>query len=143
VINHARIALASGRHASDHDKMWPAIPVSRPVSSKSAGFGPAGFYQLDPERSMTKTELIDAIVAGVDGLTKTKAEQALNATLNSIVDAVAKGDSLSLIGFGTFSKGERSERVARNPRTGEEIKVDAAKTVKFKAGQKFKDAVNR
>jgi len=45
--------------------------------------------------------------------------------------------------FGTFSKGERGERMARNPRTGEEIKVEAAKTVKFKAGEKFKDAVNQ
>ncbi|RWA51139.1 hypothetical protein AU476_25135 [Cupriavidus sp. UYMSc13B] len=87
---------------------------------------------------MTKSELIDAISAGVDGLTKAKAEQALNA----IMDAVGKGDTLSLIGFGTFSQGERGERTARNPRTGEEVKVEAAKTVKFKAGQKFKDAVN-
>ncbi|QYY33611.1 HU family DNA-binding protein (plasmid) [Cupriavidus pinatubonensis] len=92
---------------------------------------------------MTKSELIDAIAAGVDGLTKTKAEQALNATLAAIMDAVAKGDTLTLVGFGTFNKGDRAERTARNPRTGEEIKVEAAKTVRFKAGQKFKDAVNQ
>ena len=89
---------------------------------------------------MTKTELIDAIASGVDGLTKAKAEQALNVTLAAIMESVGKGDAVSLIGFGTFS--ERAERMARNPRTGEEIKVEAAKTVKFKAGQKFKDAVN-
>ncbi|HEY0662941.1 MAG TPA: HU family DNA-binding protein [Lysobacter sp.] len=92
---------------------------------------------------MTKSELIDAIAAGVDGMTKTKAEEALNVMLGAIMDAVGKGDTLSLIGFGTFSQGERSERVGRNPRTGEEIKVEAAKTVKFKAGQKFKEAVNQ
>ena len=63
---------------------------------------------------MTKTELIDAIAAGVDGLTKAKAEQALNVTLGAIMDAVAKGETLSLIGFGTFSKGERGERMARH-----------------------------
>ena len=91
---------------------------------------------------MTKSDLVDAIAAGVDGLSKTKAEQALNATLNAIVEAVAKGETLSLVGFGAFSKGERAERTARNPRTGEEIKVEAAKTVKFKAGQRFKEAVN-
>lgn len=91
---------------------------------------------------MTKSELIDAIAAGVDGLTKSKAEHALNATLNAIMDAVARGETLSLIGFGTFSKGERGERIARNPRTGEEITVQAAKTVKFKAGRRFKSAVN-
>uniref|UniRef100_UPI003F499153 HU family DNA-binding protein n=1 Tax=Cupriavidus taiwanensis TaxID=164546 RepID=UPI003F499153 len=87
--------------------------------------------------------MIDAIAAGVDGMTKAKAEQVLNVTLNSIMDAVAKGDTLNLIGFGSFSKGDRAERMARNPQTGEEIKVSAAKTVKFKAGQKFKDAVNK
>lgn len=91
---------------------------------------------------MTKAELIDAIAAGVDDLSKTKAEQVLNATLSAIIDAVAKGETLTLVGFGAFSKGERGERTARNPRTGEEITVQAAKTVKFKAGQKFKDAVN-
>ncbi len=91
---------------------------------------------------MTKTELIDAIANGVDGLTKAKAEQALNVLMSTVMEAVSNGDSVSLIGFGTFSQGERGERMARNPRTGEEIKVAAAKTVKFKAGQKFKDAVN-
>ncbi|QCC05547.1 HU family DNA-binding protein (plasmid) [Cupriavidus necator H16] len=92
---------------------------------------------------MTKAELIEAIAAGVDGLTKAKAEEALNVTLHAIMDAVAKGDALSLVGFGTFSKGERAERMARNPRTGEEIKVEAARTVKFKAGQRFREAVNQ
>ncbi|WP_423200711.1 DNA-binding protein HU-beta (plasmid) [Cupriavidus sp. H19C3] len=91
---------------------------------------------------MTKSELVDAVARSVDGLTKTKAEQVLNATLDAIVEAVGRGETLSLIGFGTFSKGERGERMARNPRTGEEIRIDAAKTVKFKAGQRFKDAVN-
>ena len=92
---------------------------------------------------MTKAELIDAIAAGVDGLTKTKAEQVLNVTLTAIMEAVAKGDGLNLMGFGSFSKGERGERLARNPRTGDEIKVEAAKTVKFKAGQRFREAVNQ
>ncbi|CAM3371223.1 MULTISPECIES: HU family DNA-binding protein [Cupriavidus] len=91
---------------------------------------------------MTKSELIDAIAAGVDGLTKAKAEQALNVTLSAIMDTVARGDALNLVGFGSFSKGERGERIARNPRTGEKITVDAAKTVKFRPGQKFKDAAN-
>ncbi|WP_455289529.1 HU family DNA-binding protein [Cupriavidus necator] len=92
---------------------------------------------------MTKAELIDAIAEGVDGLTKTKAEEVLSVTLTAIMEAVAKGEGLNLVGFGSFSKGERSERLARNPRTGEEIKVEAAKTVKFKAGQRFREAVNQ
>ncbi|MFC4519568.1 MULTISPECIES: HU family DNA-binding protein [Cupriavidus] len=92
---------------------------------------------------MTKSELIDAIAAGVDGLTKAKAEDVLNVTLTAIMEAVASGDGLNLVGFGSFSRGERGERLARNPRTGEEIKVEAAKTVKFKAGQRFREAVNQ
>ena len=59
---------------------------------------------------MTKTELIDAIASGVDGLTKAKAEQALNVTLAAIMESVGKGDAVSLIGFGTFSQGRRGIR---------------------------------
>lgn len=92
---------------------------------------------------MTKVELINAIAANVEGLTKAKAELALNAILSSIVEAVAQGEGLSLIGFGTFSQGARGECKARNPRTGEEIKIGATRTIKFKPGQKFKAAVNR
>ncbi|WP_354678333.1 HU family DNA-binding protein [Cupriavidus plantarum] len=91
---------------------------------------------------MNKAELIEAIAANVDGVSKAKAEQVLNATLKAIIDAVASGATLSLVGFGSFNPGERVARMARNPRTGEEIKIAAARTVKFKAGQKFKEAVN-
>ena len=72
---------------------------------------------------MTKTELIDAIASGVDGLTKAKAEQALNVTLAAIMESVGKGDAVSLIGFGTFSQGERAERMARNPRTAKKSRL--------------------
>ena len=68
---------------------------------------------------------------------------ALNAALDSIKKAVAKGDSVTLVGFGSFSSGKRAARTGRNPRTGETIKIPAAKTVKFSAGQGFKDAVNK
>ena len=64
-------------------------------------------------------------------------------TLAAIMESVGKGDAVSLIGFGTFSQGERAERMARNPRTGEAIKIPATKTVKFTAGKGFKDAVNK
>lgn len=91
---------------------------------------------------MNKADLVDAIARGVDGLSKAKAEEVLNATLSAIIGAVAGGDTVSLVGFGSLGRGERTTRVARNPRTGEEISVPAVKTVKFKAGQRFKDAVN-
>lgn len=90
---------------------------------------------------MNKTELIDAIAADCD-LSKAAAQRALDSIVNNVVQAVANGDSVQLVGFGTFASGNRAERTGRNPRTGEEIKIAAAKTVKFSAGKAFKDAVN-
>jgi DNA-binding protein HU-beta len=91
---------------------------------------------------MNKTELIDAVAADCD-LSKAAAQRAVESVLNQIVGAVAQGDSVQLVGFGTFANGTRAERTGRNPRTGEEIKIAAAKTVKFSAGKAFKDAVNK
>ncbi|AEI80170.1 HU family DNA-binding protein [Cupriavidus taiwanensis] len=91
---------------------------------------------------MNKGELVSAIAAEAE-LSNAAAERALNAALDSIKKAVAKGDSVTLVGFGSFSAGKRAARTGRNPRTGETIKIPAAKTVKFSAGQGFKDAVNK
>jgi DNA-binding protein HU-beta len=91
---------------------------------------------------MNKTELIDAIAAECD-LSKAAAQRALDSIVNNVVKAVANGSSVQLVGFGTFASGKRAERTGRNPRTGEEIKIAAAKTVKFSAGKAFKDAVNK
>jgi DNA-binding protein HU-beta len=92
--------------------------------------------------AMNKGELVSAIAAEAE-LSNAAAERALNAALDSIKKAVAKGDSVTLVGFGSFSSGKRAARTGRNPRTGETIKIPAAKTVKFSAGQGFKDAVNK
>lgn len=91
---------------------------------------------------MTKADLIDAIADGAD-LTKVKADEALTIALDAIKKAVAKGDSVQLVGFGSFSSGSRAARMGRNPKTGEAIKIAASKTVKFTAGKAFKDAVNK
>lgn len=90
---------------------------------------------------MNKSELIEA-VADAAGLTKADAGRAIDATVAAITDTLSKGDSLSLIGFGTFSISERAARTGRNPRTGETIQIKAAKLPKFKAGKALKDAVN-
>ena len=82
---------------------------------------------------MNKTELIEKIAAGAE-LTKVDAKKALDATLKAITDAVVAGDKVALIGFGTFSVAERPAREGINPRTGEKIKIEAKKVVKFKAG---------
>jgi DNA-binding protein HU-beta len=91
---------------------------------------------------MNKAELIDAIAADCD-LSKTAAQRALDSMVANVTKAVAKGESVQLVGFGTFAAGTRAARTGRNPRTGEEIKIAAAKTVKFSAGKAFKDAVNQ
>jgi DNA-binding protein HU-beta len=90
---------------------------------------------------MNKVELVDAMAADA-GLTKKDAEAALKAFTNSVSKAMAKGESVQLIGFGTFEVGERAERQGRNPKTGETITIAAAKTAKFKAGKALKDLVN-
>lgn len=91
---------------------------------------------------MNKAELIEVIAKDAK-LSKAAAQAALDATVAAVVKAVTKGDSVSLVGFGSFSSGKRAARTGRNPQTGESIKIPAAKTVKFSAGKAFKDAVNK
>ncbi|MGR9046341.1 MAG: HU family DNA-binding protein [Gammaproteobacteria bacterium] len=90
---------------------------------------------------MNKSELIDAI-AESSGLTKADAGRALDGFLGAVTTALSNGDSLALVGFGTFSVKERAERKGRNPQTGDEITIKAAKIPTFKAGKSLKDAVN-
>ena len=90
---------------------------------------------------MKKVELVEA-VAKKTGLTKADANRALDATLAAITGALAKGDSVPLVGFGTFKTAKRAAREGRNPRTGETVKIAARKAVTFKAGTALKDSVN-
>ena len=90
---------------------------------------------------MNKTQLIEAVAAKTD-LTKKGAEAAVAAVLESIEDALAAGEKVQLIGFGTFEVKERAERIGRNPATGAEIKIEACKYPAFSAGAKLKEKVN-
>jgi DNA-binding protein HU-beta len=90
---------------------------------------------------MNKSDLIDAIAKAAD-ISKAAAGRALDATVDSIKKSLKKGDSVSLVGFGTFAVGKRAARTGRNPRTGAAIKIKAAKVPKFRAGKGLKDAVN-
>ena len=90
---------------------------------------------------MNKSDLVDAIAKSAD-ISKAAAGRALDATVESIKKALKKGDTVSLVGFGTFKVGKRAARTGRNPRTGEAIKIKAAKVPKFSAGKGLKDAVN-
>lgn len=91
---------------------------------------------------MKKTELIAAI-AEQSGLTKKDAEKALNATIDTIIKAVAEGDKIQLTGFGTFEQRQRNARTGCDPRTGNTIEIPASKVPAFKAGKGFKDIVNK
>ena len=91
---------------------------------------------------MKKTELI-AAVAEQRGLSKKDAEKALNATIDTIIKAVAEGDKIQLTGFGTFEQRQRNARTGCDPRTGNTIEIPASKVPAFKAGKGFKDIVNK
>ena len=86
---------------------------------------------------MNKVELVAAIAADA-GLTNKDAGAALDAVVVNITKALKKGDTVQLIGFGTFSVAKRAARVGRNPQTGKPLKIKAAKVPKFKAGAKLK-----
>ena len=90
---------------------------------------------------MNKQELVDAVALAV-GTSKSAAAETIDAFIAVVTQAVAEGDGVQLIGFGSFSTGHRAARTGRNPRTGETLHIAAAKTVKFTAGKAFKDTVN-
>jgi DNA-binding protein HU-beta len=90
---------------------------------------------------MNKSDLIDDIAASA-GLSKADAGRALDSLVKSVTKALKKGDTVSLVGFGTFSVRARAARTGRNPRTGETIMIKASKNPAFKAGKALKDAVN-
>lgn len=90
---------------------------------------------------MNKSELIERVALAAD-ISKASAGRAVEAALTAVKDALNEGGSVTLVGFGTFYVSERSERSGRNPRTGEEITVAAAKTPRFRAGKALKDALN-
>jgi DNA-binding protein HU-beta len=90
---------------------------------------------------MNKAQLIEAVSSNAN-VTKVDAENILNAALDAIKKSVKKGDDVTLIGFGTFTKSKRKARMGRNPRTGVAIKIKAAKVPKFRPGKALKDALN-
>jgi len=139
------------------------IAVTTPEESRDAlinrmsEMGAIGFIEqeggltgyFEPKQSlqkggkiMTKAEMIEKIVAGAD-LSKADASRALDAALDAIKGALKKGQKVTLVGFGTFSVTKRKARMGRNPRTGQEIKIAAAKTPKFTAGKALKDAIRK
>lgn len=90
---------------------------------------------------MNKTELINQI-AGSAEISKAAAGRALDSAIAAVKGALKQGDSVSLVGFGTFYVGERAARTGRNPHTGKALEIKAAKSPKFRPGKSLRDAVN-
>ncbi len=90
---------------------------------------------------MNKAEMIEQIAQAAE-ISKSAAERAIDAMVVAIKSNLKKGNMVTLVGFGTFHVGKRAARVGRNPRTGAEIKIKAARVPKFRAGKALKDAVN-
>lgn len=90
---------------------------------------------------MNKSELIDAVATGAD-ISKADAGRAVDALVGTVTDALKKGDSVTLVGFGTFLVRDRAARTGRNPKTGAVLQIAASKVPAFKAGKALKDAVN-
>jgi DNA-binding protein HU-beta len=93
------------------------------------------------EMSVNKSELIEQISKKAE-LSKIDAGRALDAVMDTVTNALKEGDSVALVGFGTFSVKDRAARTGRNPQTGKEIQIAAAKVAGFKAGKGLKEAVN-
>ena len=89
---------------------------------------------------MNKSELVEATAKAAD-ISKAAAGRALSAVIDSVVKAVAKGDTVTLVGFGTFKSAQRAARTGKNPKTGEAIKIAATTVPRFTAGAGFKAAV--
>lgn len=89
---------------------------------------------------MNKSELIEATAKAAD-ISKAAAERALSAMIDAVVKTVAKGDTVTLVGFGTFKSSKRAARTGKNPKTGEALKIAATTVPKFSAGATFKAAV--
>ena len=90
---------------------------------------------------MNKADLVE-VVSKSAGISKSDSEKALDGAIDAIKGALKKGHSVTLMGFGTFRVGKREARAGRNPRTGEEIRIKAARVPRFSAGKALKDAVN-
>ena len=96
---------------------------------------------MEGDDILNKSQLVDRIATDAD-ISKAAAGRALDSFIDAVTGALKDGDSVALVGFGTFSVRERAARTGRNPQTGESIEIAAANIPSFKAGKALKDAVN-
>ncbi|MFN3384962.1 MAG: HU family DNA-binding protein [Candidatus Thermochlorobacter sp.] len=98
--------------------------------------------KLQRRRNMSKADIVDKIAKDA-GISKAASEKAVNAFIEAVTNSLKKGQTVTLIGFGTFSVGKRAARVGRNPKTGATIKIKAKKIARFRPGSALKNAVNK
>lgn len=133
--------LASAPVSNRSEALKAELAIKRlPKNQKLSAIRSQSSHQPERTSSMNKTELIEVIAKAAE-LTKADAERALNATIETVVKAVAKGDTVTLVGFGTFKSVKRAARTGRNPATGAALKIAASTSPKFTAGATFKAAV--
>lgn len=101
------------------------------------------FDNVDMENCIMRKPDLAAVIADKADISKDKAAEVLNALLSQVTAAVSKGESVSLIGFGSFERRSRAARTGKNPQTGAAIQIAASNTVAFKAGKALKEAVNK
>jgi DNA-binding protein HU-beta len=139
-----RHLVASSPVGSQSDALRAEIAIKRlPKEKKLAAVQSlARPLTLNSHRNdiMNKTELIEAIAKSAE-LSKADAERALSAVIDTVVKTVAKGDTVTLVGFGTFKSSKRAARTGRNPATGAALKIAATTVARFTAGATFKAAV--
>jgi DNA-binding protein HU-beta len=111
-----------------------------PATEYAQGLRSAG-APIKKGHLVNKAQLIDSIADGT-GISKAVAEKMLDVTIETITRTLKEGDSITIVGFGTFKVSDRAARSGRNPRTGEAIDIQAAKVPKFSAGKALKDAIN-
>jgi DNA-binding protein HU-beta len=114
-------------------------PRPAPSSEKTCPYGT--FISIQEGLFVNKTELVEHIAKHAD-ISKAAATRALDSTITAIRTTLKKGGTVSLVGFGSFAVTKRPARKGRNPRTGAEIKIKAAKVPKFRPGKALKDALN-
>jgi DNA-binding protein HU-beta len=124
-----------------HSEQVPRVCVSGNATADAQRTLARIFYSFQEVPFVNKTELVEHIAAHAD-ISKAAAARALDSTLTAIRTTLKKGGTVSLVGFGSFAVTKRPARKGRNPRTGAEIKIKAAKVPKFRPGKGLKDALN-
>jgi DNA-binding protein HU-beta len=132
---------ASAFSSAFADKPTDKTVSQPPLRNEGAAARKTVSHQSVKGTTVNKSELVE-VVSKSAGISKSASEKAVDGAIDAITGALKRGQSVTLVGFGTFRVGRREARAGRNPRTGEEIRIKAAKVPKFSAGKALKDALN-